>query len=163
VRRKLPIESFDFYVGLGVGRSYSAVAAHYGVSKVAVTNLATKEAWQKRLADLETKVRRASEEKNLETLEEIHARHHKAARLIQGKAIECLVRMPIENAMDAVRALELGMRQERLLIGEPTDRSAISMEELIKSEYQKLMPPAGEEEDWPDPPATNGAANGSAA
>jgi len=162
VRRKLPIESFDFYVGLGVGRSYSAVAAHYGVSKVAVTNLATKEAWQKRLADLETKARRASEEKNLETLEEVHARHRRIARAIQAKALEALTHWSLDNAMDAVRALELGVRQERLLIGEPTDRNAISIEETIRKEYERVMRPAGEA-DWPDPPASTGAASGSAA
>ncbi len=52
-RRKIPDNAFDFYFGLGPSRSYQAVADEYGVTKRAVTKLATKERWQKRLEELE--------------------------------------------------------------------------------------------------------------
>ena len=47
---KLPPEAFDFYVGLGRGRSYVAVAKEYDVSKRAVAKKAKAEEWQARLA-----------------------------------------------------------------------------------------------------------------
>ncbi len=36
--QKIPQDSFDFYVALGPGRSYQAVAEHYHVSKRAVVS-----------------------------------------------------------------------------------------------------------------------------
>ena len=162
MKRKIPPDSFDYYVALGLGRSYQAVAKHYGVSKVAVTNRATKEGWQKKLAEMEAKVRRASEQKALETLDDIHQRHLKAARVIQAKALEALSRMPLDSAMDAVRALDLGVRQERLLIGQPTDRSAVSIEEVIKNEYAKVMRPLDADE-WKSETRAEEVSGGSAA
>lgn len=49
---KLPPETFEFYVGLGLGRTYQAVADHYGVSKRAVAKRAAKDKWQPRLEAL---------------------------------------------------------------------------------------------------------------
>jgi len=40
VRRRIPLEAYSHYLGLGRARSYEAVAQHYGVSKRAITNLA---------------------------------------------------------------------------------------------------------------------------
>ena len=48
--RKIPPDAFDFYFSLGPPRSYQAVANKYGVTKRAVTNLAGREDWQRRLA-----------------------------------------------------------------------------------------------------------------
>jgi hypothetical protein len=41
--------------------------------------------------------------------------------------------------MDAVRALDLAIKQERLVIGEPTDRSAVSVEDVIRREYDRWI------------------------
>jgi hypothetical protein len=139
MKRKLPPDAFDFYVGLGISRSYQAVASKFGATKGAVVALAKREGWKERLAQIEAKVRKTSDERAAETLEEIRARHLKAARIIQGKAIEALQSSRLETAMEAVRALELGVRTERLLIGEPTDRNAISVEEIIKREMADLL------------------------
>ena len=46
---KIPPDAFDYYFGLGTGRSYQAVADRYGVTKRAVTNYATRERWRERL------------------------------------------------------------------------------------------------------------------
>ena len=70
-RRKLPFDSFDYYVSLGPDRSYRAVAKKYNVSKTAVANRAEKENWQKRLVEYEEKARDAMEKKTVETLEQM--------------------------------------------------------------------------------------------
>jgi len=150
MRRKLPPDSFDFYLSLGLARSYAAVAKHYGVTKVAVTNRATKEGWQHKLREIEAKARAASDERAVENLEAIHSRHLKSARVIQAKALEALRTMSLDTAMNAVRALHLGVRQERLVLGEPTDRNAVNVEEVIKREYEKLMVVEGDAGDGRD-------------
>ena len=139
MNRRIPHDAFAFYFALGPTRSYQAVAEHYDVSKRAVTSTALKERWQERLSDAERKARDKVDEKVVETLEDMNGRHLKVLRFIQNKAIEALKSMPIDNAMDAVRAFSLSLDKERTIRGEPTDRSAVSVEELIKREYQTLL------------------------
>ncbi len=138
---RLHPDSFEFYIGLGPDRSYQAVADHYGVTKRAVTKRAAKERWQQRVAELEAKARRGAERKVLETLEEMNTRHIKSLRVIQGKAFEALRSMPLATAMEAVRALEMAIRQERVIRGQPSDRTAVSVEEMIRREYERWMRP----------------------
>jgi hypothetical protein len=146
--KKIPPDAFEQYMALGPSRSYRAVATRYKVSKRAVTNLALREKWQEKVQDLESKAKEAAVQKSQETLEAINARHLKALRVIQGKALEALRQMPLESAMDAVRAIDIAVRQERVIVGEPSERSAVSVEEVIKREYERWLVPGtnGEEE-----------------
>ena len=100
MKRKLPAEAFDFYLGLGVGRSYSQVAEHYGVSKGAVTALAKRDGWQGRLAKVEAEARSKSTAKAVESLEQVNDRHLRIARSLQAKALEALRSMSLEDARD---------------------------------------------------------------
>lgn len=136
---KLPADAFEFYVGLGADRSYQAVANQYGVTKRAVTNRAKRDGWQPRVEALEAQARRASEQRVVETLEEMNTRHIKSLRVIQARALEALRNMPLESAMDAVRALDIAIRHERLVRGEPTDRTAVNLEQIIRGEYARWM------------------------
>lgn len=145
--KKLPHDAFEYYFSLGLGRSYQTVADHYSVSKRAVTGLANRESWQRRLLDLEAKAREAADKKKVESIEAVNERHLKALRLVQMRAIETLSRTPIESSMDATRALAIAIREERLVLGEPSDRTAISVEETIRKEYERWMtaePSSGE-------------------
>ncbi len=146
---KIPPEAFDYYFSLGPGRSYSAVAEKYGVTKRAVTNVAKRETWQLRLLEVEAKAREGADKRNAQTLEAAHERRLKSLRLVQGKAIETLRQMPLESAMDAVRALVLSIKQESVLLGEPGDLSAVIVVDSIRREYERWMvvavdEPAGE-------------------
>ena len=136
---RIPPDALEFYVSLGPSRSHQAVADHFGVSKRAVTKLAVKENWQQRVQELERKVREAAEARALETLEAMSTRHIKALKIIQGKALEALRAMPLSTAMEAVRALDMSIKQERTIRGEPSDRTAVSIEEVIKREYSQWM------------------------
>lgn len=144
--RKLPKDAFDVYMSLGPSRSYQAVADHFGVTKRAVTNLATKESWQQRAAELETKARQGAEQRLVETLEDMNTRHLKSLRVVQARAIEALRAMPLQSAIEAVRALDIGIRQERLIRGEPSERTSVQLEEIIRGEYSRWMTSGGEEE-----------------
>jgi hypothetical protein len=146
---KIGIDAFEFYASLGPSRSYQAVADHYGVSKRAVTKKATKENWQKWIIDRERKALEAVDKKAIETLEQMSDRHLKVCKLIQRKALEALRSMPLTTAMEAVKALNLTIKQERLVRGEPTDRTA-SVEEIIKREYDRWMTTDGDGSDEGD-------------
>jgi hypothetical protein len=135
---KIGIDAFEYYIALGPGRSYQAVADKYGVTKRAVTKKATLENWQQRIIDRERKAHEAMDKKAVETLEQMSARHLKVCKLIQRKALEALRSMPLTTAMEAVKALNLTIKQERLVRGEPTDRTA-SVEEVIKREYERWL------------------------
>ena len=138
---KIPPDAFGFYLALGTGRSYGAVAEKYHVTKRAVTKHAARENWRERIHEIERKARRASEEKAVESLEMMNDRHLKSLRVIQGKALEALKAMPLNSAMEAVRALDLSIRQERVVRGEPGDRTATTVEERIRSEYENWLLP----------------------
>ena len=60
MNRKLPPDTFAYYLDLGVGRSYQAVADNFGVTKQAVVKLAAREKWQERLQQIEKSQRNGS-------------------------------------------------------------------------------------------------------
>ena len=139
VRKRIPANAFDHFLSLGLSRSYQSVADWCGVSKQAVTRLAKEERWLERVAELERKARDKSEEKFVETLEAMNERHLKTLRVIQGKALEALKNFSLESAMEAVRALDLSIKHERIIKGEPSERTAVSVESIIRKEYERWM------------------------
>ena len=145
MNRKLPSDAFTYYVSLGPTRSYQAVADHFNVHKKTVTRTAKTEQWQDQLASVEAKAREGTQRKLVETLEQVNERHLKMLRAVQARALETLRSMPIKTATDAVRALHDSIKNERLVLGEPNDRTAVSVEEAIKREYSRWM--SDEEDD----------------
>jgi hypothetical protein len=141
MRNRIPEDAFDYYLGLGAGRTYVAVATHFKVSVRGVTKRALKDGWQERIAKIEAAARNKADEKAAESLEAINDRHLKMLRAIQAKALQGLQRLPLDNAMDCVRALDLAIRQERVVIGEPGDRTEVSVEDIVRKEYERWMVP----------------------
>lgn len=137
--RKITSDAFDFYFGLGPGRSYQTVAEKYGVNKRSITKLAGKERWQERIAELEKKARERSDTKALETLEAMQTKHLKTLQVVLGKALEALRSMPLTTAMEAVRAIEMVIRQEQKLRAPGSDRETLDTEAIIRREYEKMM------------------------
>jgi flagellar biosynthesis GTPase FlhF len=146
--RKLPPEAYSYYLSLGIGRSYSKVAKHYGVQKSTVTEHAVQENWQEKIEAAERDAQAAAEKKAQESIQEMNERHLKTAQLVQRKALEDMRTQPFASSIDATRALFLGMDKERLVRGEPTDR--VDIAQLIKRECESLILKPGEEEDWDD-------------
>lgn len=124
---KIPPDAFEFYFGLGSGRSYRAVADHFGVTKKAITNLAVREGWQQLIEERELKIRESTDRKAVETIEQQNERHLRILKAIQAKALEALKSLSMEKAADVVRALEMSIRQERLIRGEPDGAFGISV------------------------------------
>ena len=146
MRSRVPPDAFATYLAMGEKRSYAALATQLGVSKAAVASRAARENWAAKLVEAEKNSSQRSEVRAMETLEEMSARHIKIVRAIQARALEALKSMPISTASAAVRALVESVKLECLLRGQPSERTAVSIEETIRKEYEKwFSPPAATE------------------
>jgi hypothetical protein len=139
MNRKLPMDAFDYYLTLGVGRSYQAVADKYGVSKVAVTARAKRDGWQGRIQRIEEEARKNGERRAIETRDDENERRLKYWQAVERRALETVRAHPFETVMDAVRGLDLAMKNIRLIQGEPTERREVSVEEITKREVATLL------------------------
>jgi ERCC4-type nuclease len=144
---KIPPDAFEYYVSLGQKRSYEAVAERYQVSKRSVVKRAKREGWQGRILELEARAREKATEKAGETIEEVRLRHLKTFRAVGMKALEGLKAMHFTTVMEVLKGLELSARQELLAFGEPSERTAVSIEEKIRREYERWMVVKGQKED----------------
>jgi hypothetical protein len=150
--RKLPHDAYSYYLSLGVGRSYTQVAKHFGVIKGTVTERAVKENWQEKIKAAEQEAQAAAEKKAQESIHEMNERHLKTAQFVQRKALEDMRSRPFTSSIDASRALFMGMEKERLVRDLPTQRLDIA--EVIKHQWQSLTLKPGEQDEWDDEPAT---------
>ncbi len=139
MNRKLPPDAFDFYVNLGPDRSYEKVAEEYGISKRGVTKAAHREDWAGRLARIEAQARQATDKKLGESIEEMNERHLRVVKAVLGKGLETLKSLPLANAMDAVRAIDMALKQERVIRGEPSERTAMTIAETTRDEMQRWL------------------------
>ena len=146
--RKLPPDAYAYYLSLGVGRSYTQVARHYGVQKSTVTERAVKENWQEKIELAEREAREAAEKKAKDSIQEMNERHIKTAQFVERKALEDMRSRPFTSSMDASRALFMAMEKERLARGQPTERFDVA--QIIKQNCETLLLKPGEEENWDD-------------
>jgi hypothetical protein len=144
--RKLPPDAYSYYLSLGVGRSHTQVAKHYGVQKGTVTERSVKEKWQDKIKAAEREAQELAEKKAQESINEMNERHLKTAQLVQRKGLEDMRSRPFATSGDAARAIFMGMEKERLIRGEPSQR--VDVVEIIKQQYQALVLPPGQEDNW---------------
>ena len=138
-QRKLPPDAFEHYVSLGPERSYQSVAQHYGVAKRSVTKAAARDDWQARLERIESEARERTDAKLVDSLEEMRERHLKTLRAMNARALAALKQYPLTSGMEAMRAAEMAIKLERLIAGEPSDRTAVSVEEVTKRELSRWL------------------------
>ena len=137
--KRLPPESFDHYVELGPDRSYDAVAQHFGVSKATVLRHAEKHRWQERLREAEKAARETANKKAVETLQAVKDRQLQEARILERRALEALKVLPPEKASKAALMLQIAWKHELLLLGEPSERTELTIEEVTQREIQTLL------------------------
>lgn len=145
--RKIPEDAFDFYVGLGVGRSYQAVADRYEVTKRAVTKHAATDGWAERLSRIEAEARERSDKRLIETIDEIRGRHLQTLKVMNARAVAALQQFPLNSGMEAMRAAEMVIKLERLIVGEPSERTEVGIEEITRREVARFLEVAGDGDD----------------
>ena len=148
---RIPPEAFTYYVSLGLERTYDLVAEKYGVSNRAVTKAAARENWTPRLAQIEAEAQATMDKKMTDEIAEMGMRHRKMLRAIAGRAAKALSDYPLMSGMEGVRAAETAIKLERLLAGEPSERTAMTVASTTRDEMQRFLKPAAESdegEDW---------------
>jgi len=137
--KRLPIEAFDHYVELGPERSYEAVAEKFGVSRATVLRHAEKHRWQERLREAEKDARAEAHKRAVETLQAVKDRQLQEARILERRALEALKTLPPEKAAKAAAMLQIAWRHELLLLGEPSERTELTIEEVTQREMRTLL------------------------
>lgn len=137
--KRLPPQSFDDYVALGPERSYESVAKKYGVSKATVVRHAEKHEWQERLREAERTAREQTSKRAVETLQAVKDRQLQEARILEHRALEALKSLPPEKASKAALMLQIAWRHELLLLGEASERTELTIEEVTSREIKTLL------------------------
>ena len=150
MKKKIPPDALAFYLGLGPGRSYQAVAERYSVSKRAVAFCAEREHWQKRIREEDQKLREKAEKQAAENNKTVREGQLKVLRFIQGKAIEALKAMSIDSAVDAAKLYALAIDKERQLLGDTDGQSPSMVEQITRDEVRNLLTTKPASEDGPD-------------
>jgi len=146
---KIPENAFETYVAMGPERSYQALADKLKVDKRSVVRHAAKEKWTERMAKIQEATRAATDRKLVADLRAVRERQLMEARALRGSALKAMKDLPPEKALKvAASALSIAWRQELLVLGEPTDRQASTIEEITRRELDTLLLRDGEEEDW---------------
>lgn len=125
-------QAFAHYWGLGPGRSLEALHEMLASGGTAphlrtLAEWSRSFHWQARVADIETQARRNDDEARVAALVEMADRHAKEALLLQQVGTGWLTTLsPNQVSADAaIRAVVEGVRLERLVRGEPTERAAV--------------------------------------
>ena len=137
--RKIPPDAFEYYVSLGPTRTYRAIAERYDVTTRAVTKCAARERWSERLATIEQDARERCDRKLGDVFEEARERHLKTLKAMHARALTALKQYPLSSGMDAMRAAEMVIKLERLVMGEASERTEMTIEEVTKRELRELL------------------------
>ena len=143
---KIPPEAFEYYVSLGPSRSYQAVADHYDVTKRAVVKFAGREGWTDRLHSIQMESREKGDQRIVESLEEMRKRHLMTLKVMNARVVTALKQYPLSSAMEAMRAAEMVIKLERLIVGDPGERTAMSVEEVTRRELDQWLDESDEAE-----------------
>jgi hypothetical protein len=139
VKRKIPDDAFAVYVAMGHERSHQALADQLGVTKRAVTERASDERWCERLDAIEADVRARVEEKLRDDLEESQLRYRKLLRAVESRAAQVIAEQPLRNCLEGVRALDLAIKMQMLLAGQPSQRTELVVAATTKAEIDRLL------------------------
>jgi hypothetical protein len=104
-----------------------------------VVKHAAKEGWQERLRDAQQRAREEANRKAVDTLQAVKDRQLQEARILEHRALEALRTLPPEKAAKAAMMLQIAWRHELLLLGEPSERTEVTVEEITQREIQSLL------------------------
>jgi hypothetical protein len=137
-------EALAFYIGLGEARSYRAVAEKYGVSKRAVVEVAKRHGWADKLRDIEEEAAKRLRDSQVASIVEARERHLKSLKALQAKALSGLRERNVRTVGEAARALEAAIKLERLILGESTSNTTVSIHERQQREVDQLLVEPGD-------------------
>ncbi len=146
---KVPPDAFALYVAMGPDRSYEQVGKHFGLNKRTILRAARRDRWQERLEEIERQAQQDTDAKLAKSIHEANMRHRKLLMAVAARAAQALQQFELKSAMEAVRAAEVAVKLERLMLGEATETRSISVEQVSRDEIARLLV-AGDDasDDW---------------
>ena len=149
-RRKIPPTAFAIYVAMGPDRSLRELAEVLGVTKKGVAEHSKRERWQEKIGEIDDKLAESAVEVAIRTthrtVERMVERHMGAMDRVVHLAYERLTKegVEFETPMDAVRALDIAVRSQRVMKGEPTDITG-DVRRIVQEEAAQLLKPKSAE------------------
>lgn len=151
---RIPDDAFEVYVGMGSARSYQALADKFGVDKRSIVRLATREKWSERLAQINQEVRSATDKRLATEIHAVRERHLQQSRFVQGILLKGMKEATPREAARMTTALSQAWKHELLVLGEPTEHHAATVEEITIREMRTLLKRRDDPEDE-EPPAVD--------
>src|SRR5688572_2500280 len=145
--QRIPSNAFDVYISMGAERSYQGLADRLGVNKRSVTRLATRENWGARLLKIQEEARAAADKRLTGSLQAVREQQLREVRFIRAEILKLVREVTPEKAVRIASALSACWKHELLLLGEPSERTEVSIEEVTKRQLATLLRPVeGDEE-----------------
>lgn len=155
VKRKInDEEAYAFWVALGDRRSYGRVCEEFKVSRRCIQKCAARNKWSERIVGIERAEKQLIDQKLAETRAEVRERHLRMIRAMSARGLQALQKMELDTAFEGIRAIEMAVKLERLLLGETSEHVAHSVQELTRREVDTYLVLDGdtEEDDDDDEP-----------
>jgi hypothetical protein len=109
------------------------------MSRRAVCTAGSQEHWPERVERIEREAQEKAEREHIESLAEIRRRHLATARAMSARALAGLKEFPLTDGMQAIKAADLTIRLERLLMDEATERVYLDIAALTRGEIDEML------------------------
>jgi hypothetical protein len=137
--RKIPDDAFALYWAMGHERSYRVLAEQLGVSKRAITDKANAENWAARMQVIEAEVKERVDAKIKDEAVESQLRHRKLLRAVESRAAQAITEHPLRSCLEGIRAAEIAIKMQRVIEGEPGERTEVVVAATTKAEIDRLL------------------------
>jgi len=108
------------------------VAKEYGISKSWINKRSTAENWVQQKKEYWDKTDAKTAEREIETIADMNIRHLREYRMIQGKGLKFIKDREFRQMRDAVSAVDTGIKGERTIKGEPTEKTDVHIKITVK-------------------------------
>ncbi len=117
-------------------RNCSSIAKQLQISTTSVYKWCKHFKWKERALKRDEKEKAKTDEKVSESIADMNVRHLKLYRGLTAKGVEHLKKARIVKDRDAITALDSGIKGERVIRGEPTERVDARVEGGISFEFK---------------------------
>jgi hypothetical protein len=136
---KIGEDAFSYWVWLGQDRTYAQVAERYKCTKRGVQKVADKERWVERLSEIEKDAQEALDKKLSDSLVEMREQQLKIIRVMLGCAVKALSTHPLDTGYQGAVVAEKAIKLQRLIVGETTENTAHTVEQITRQEMERLL------------------------
>ena len=91
------------------------------------------------MAEIEKKAREETDKRMAETLVQIRERHLGMARAMGYAGLKALKEYPLTDGVQGMKAMEISIKLERTILGEPAESGAVTIESITRRELETLL------------------------